>query len=320
MTTASAPAKVILLGEHAAVYKKPVLTVALDRRAYVTVEKREDYETILDAPDLRIKRYALDLQRGENKSISFMAAIVKNVRDYIRDDSGIDIRIRSDIPIASGLGSSASISAAMVMAISRELGYTLSLKEIANLAWKCEHVVHSKSSGVDPFAVTFGGFCLYQDGRIEKMEVHRFPELIVAHSGVESDTGEVVSAVNTRKNAEPEVFEGILKLVERIVEEGRNSTEAEKWDRLGMLMNINHGLLSAIGVSSPELECLVHAARRAGAVGSKLSGAGCGGVMIALASPSKRQGVEKALRLKRGKIIRAGITGEGVRLENEKEG
>ena len=75
-------------------------------------------------------------------------------------------------------------------------------------------------------------------------------------------------------------------------------------------MNINHGLLSAIGVSTPELEELVYAARRAGALGSKLTGAGWGGSIIALPSPGSVEAVLEALRSRSG-WVRA--LGSGVR-------
>ena len=57
--------------------------------------------------------------------------------------------------------------------------------------------------------------------------------------------------------------------------------------KLGDLMNINHGLLSAIGVSTIELDDLVYAARREGALGAKLTGAGGGGCL----SPSLKRSI-----------------------------
>ncbi|HEY8925389.1 MAG TPA: hypothetical protein VIU64_13475, partial [Polyangia bacterium] len=59
-------------------------------------------------------------------------------------------------------------------------------------------------------------------------------------------------------------------------------------DDLGRLFDVAHGLLAALRVSSPELDTLVHAARAAGAVGAKLTGAGGGGAVIALAPGHER--------------------------------
>jgi len=84
---------------------------------------------------------------------------------------------------------------------------------------------------------------------------------------------------------------------------------------LGRLMNINHGLLSSVGVSNIALERLVYAARRAGAFGSKLTGGGGGGCMIALASPENLRRVSEAIEYEGGVSIKAEKSNEGVRIE-----
>jgi len=317
-TTASAPAKIILLGEHAAVYGKPVLTTALDLRARVTTSLRDDGKIRFIDKKFKIDKTFDPADEPDPEKEPMTSLILHTARKtfgFLNTESGLDIELDSEIPIASGLGSSASIASATVASVSKELGSEPNLQEIAEVAWDSEHLVHSKSSGVDPFTVTFGGFCRYRRGEIEKVDVRDLPEIVVAHTGIDGNTGRLVSFVNERKNKEPEIIEPIIDLVEGITNKGVDAIGKGDWNELGLLMDVNHGLLSALGVSSGELEKLIYAARNAGALGAKLAGAGGGGCMIALCSKEERDSVEDALKRAGGRIIDANVSYEGVVFE-----
>jgi mevalonate kinase len=174
-------------------------------------------------------------------------------------------------------------------------------------------MVHTKSSGVDPFAVATGGITFYQKGNIRKLDVDEYPHLIVAHSGETSDTGDIVSDLDSM--ASGPTFKRFLEESEKIVFRGTGAVEKGDWEELGKQMDANHGWLARIGVSNDKLDKMVRAARDSGALGAKLSGAGRGGIMLALADENTEKGVIKALSSLGGKIIRTNITEEGVRLE-----
>ena len=95
---------------------------------------------------------------------------------------------------------------------------------------------------------------------------------------------------------EPPRFESLFDRVAAVVEAARSAIAAGEPERLGPLMDENHALLQEIGVSSPELDALVAAARGAGALGAKLSGGGRGGNMIALVTEATASQVADALR------------------------
>ena len=82
--------------------------------------------------------------------------------------------------------------------------------------------------------------------------------------------------------------------------------------RLGDLMNLNHGLLSAIGVSTMKLEILCHTSRNNGALGAKLTGAGGGGCMIALAEEPDIPNNEREIRRRKSESYRVSLTDRGV--------
>lgn len=312
MVTASAPGKVILLGEHAAVYGNPVLVATVDLRTYVAVSVN-DKGFNLTNKNLGIRNFSFryfDFKKlKRNKNFLLTIEAIERIENYLGEKIGINIKINSDIPPASGLGSSASIASAMVLAISKELCYNLKKKEIANLAWDIENVIHKKSSGVDPFAVTYGGVIRYRKGNAKRIKIRKYPEITIGSTNIASDTGTVVEDVMKLKSNFPDFFDEYLRIMKIIVNEGEKFLKLGNLEKFGSIMNINHGLLSAIGVSSPELENLVWAARRK-SLGAKLCGAGRGGIMVALGDVGRE--IERA----GGSVISTRISDDGVRIEN----
>ncbi|MEM2918279.1 MAG: mevalonate kinase [Candidatus Altiarchaeota archaeon] len=312
VTKTSAPGKVILLGEHAAVYGNPVLVAAINLRTYVIAEKNSTSEISIESRELKFKeKFPLSKihEMKKRRELSLTIEAVERVHEFTNEKlCGWDIAINSEIPVASGLGSSASLASALVLAISKELGVNLKKREIANLAWQIENIIHKKSSGVDPFAVTFGGIMLYRSGKFTRVKVKKYPEITIGDTGISSDTGTVVLDVMKLKEKFPKFFNFYLRASKEIVISGRKFLEKGDMENFGKLMNINHGLLSAIGVSHPKLEELVWAARK-NSLGAKICGAGKGGIIIALGNVSKE--IEEA----KGKVIKTEISDEGVRVE-----
>lgn len=312
-TKASAPGKVILLGEHAAVYGNPVLVASVALRTYVKVDRRGDDKYTLNNRSTGVKNLKFsfsDLPRLKKEWGTVLAAeCIEKTSRLVGEKAGLDIELSSDIPVASGMGSSASAASALCCAIAKELGYELEDKEIADLAWSVENIVHGKSSGVDPYAVTFGGVLRYRKGDFVRIKVKEYPQITVGNTGIKSNTLESVNDVMKLKERYPEFFQDYLSAMEHIIDYGQRCMEEGDFRRLGEIMNVNHGLLSAIGVSSPELDRLVWAARK-NSLGAKLCGAGRGGIMVALGDSSRE--IEKA----GGKVIKTKITDEGVRIES----
>ena len=323
MKTASAPAKAILLGEHSSLYGNPALAMAIDLRAKVTVSVREDEQVNITAPGLGLENAPVKRnQRGT-------ALVKRAARIY---PGGYDISIESKIPLASGLGSSAAISAALIWALdalNKKGSHMRSAPEVQRLcepqdshmrflqeeAQLCESEVHSKSSGLDTAASIYGGVIKYQNGVAEKLEIENFPRLVIAHSGVESDTAEIVKAIEEINLKEPERMKFFLDESERLVFLGETALKAGDWEGLGKEMTENHRLLGKMGVSSIRMDALVDAALNAGAYGAKLCGAGRGGIMAALVDEKSENGVKEALSRLDAKIIEEGICKKGVSLE-----
>jgi mevalonate kinase len=198
-TKASAPAKVILLGEHAAVYGNPVLVASVDLRTYASVSWRTDEKFILTNKSTGIDKLKFSFSDFPKlkKQWSTMLTIdcLERALEMFDEKTGFDIEIWSEAPVSSGLGSSASAAAALIMALFEEISQPLKQKEIADMAWKVENLVHGKSSGVDPYAVTFGGVLRYTNGDHTRINAKKCPEITIGNTGVKVDTKEPVTDV-----------------------------------------------------------------------------------------------------------------------------
>ena len=317
MTTASAPGKIILFGEHAVVSGAAALGGAIDLRASVSVQDRPG-GIVITTEDLMLKGFSIDLQSGQLFS-SQAAHAVRYVSAVLQefDAHDIEVRIKSSLPASAGLGSSAAIVVSAVMAISRHQGSSLSLKKIADLSFRLEREVQDGlASPTDTALATYGGY-LKISGQISPLDLPPL-ELVVGYTGVPHSTRNEVEKVQNLKIRYPELIHSIFQAIGSISDRAQPLMADQNKAELGELMNINHGLLEAIGVGSRELCELVYASRGAGgAMGAKITGAGGGGCMIAIPGPAGKETLMTAISQAGGRPFSAKTGQEGVRLEGE---
>ena len=196
-----------------------------------------------------------------------------------------------------GLGSSAAFAVAVIRAVATYIDLEIPDKDVNQLAFKCEEITHGTPSGIDNHVATFAKPILYRKGSESGPTIIQLDEpvpLVIAASHSRGDTKKMVSGVRERYENDESLHSMIFDSIDEISLAGARALEASDYERLGSLMNVCHGLLNAIGVSSPELERMVGIARAVGAVGAKLTGAGGGGSIIALC-PGKVDVVSRAL-------------------------
>jgi mevalonate kinase len=120
--------------------------------------------------------------------------------------------------------------------------------------------------------------------------------LLIGDTGVRCETRLPVGEVRRGLEADPIGYENVFDDINGVAMGVRIGLVAGEFAEIGRLLTYNHVLLQKIGVSSPELDRLVDAARNAGALGAKMSGGGWGGVMLALVDDTTRDAVAMALR------------------------
>ena len=317
MTTASAPGKIILFGEHAVVSGVTALGGAIDLRAKVTVRDLPGC-VLIKTEELALRGFSLDLTTGWLTSTQAAHAtryISAVLREF--DVKDILVCIDSSLPLAAGLGSSASIVVAAVAAISQHHGLGLSRKEIADISYRLEKKVQQGlGSPMDTALATYGGY-LQISRDIQPLDLPPL-EMVVGYTKMPHDTKSEVKKVQDLKKRYFDLVDPIFQAIGAISQRAVPLIREQNLAELGRLMNVNHGLLAALGVSSRELDELVYAARGAGgAFGAKLTGAGGGGCMIALPGAAGVDALMVALRQARGVPFKV-LTGcEGVRLEGD---
>ncbi len=277
--------KVILFNEHFVVHGVPAIAGSMGAHTSCTVTpgKGSGWTLLDERPETPgYKTSKMDEQR---QSIDNIFAALG------RDPTGepIHIHFGGSLLCASGLGASGASCTALARALNDHFDLDRDDDAINQAAFEGEKGYHGTPSGLDNTVSTFGGMLHYTKGQPPKFDPIAIKEpvrIVLGNTGKVADTVGAVAGVNERKVAEPEVYKALFEAARVLGEQGRVAIEAYDLERLGQLMNINHHLLQAIGVSCTELDELVDTARICGALGAKVTGGGLGGNMVAL-TPTK---------------------------------
>ena len=301
----SACGKVILLGEHAAVYDRHVLALPIERAAGAWVREIDGVTRLTVTEPGRSATFVVS-ESGVDGVPGLLAFIVRELGLAGRH---FDVRLDLRIPTAMGLGSSAAASVAIVRAFDTVFEMRLGDREIDRIAFACERLAHGNPSGIDNTLATWGRPVLFRRSAsppVRQIELTDTPPLVVAASGIRGITREQVSAVEQRYRRLGAPYEALFDQIDALAQAGAAALVESDYDTLGGLMNVCHGLLNAMQVSTPELENMVQVARAHGAVGAKLTGAGGGGSIVALC-PGRVSEVAAALAQAGYRIV--GMTG-----------
>jgi mevalonate kinase len=298
MISCSAPGKIYLFGEHAVVYGETAIACAVELRTRVRAEISDS--VIIQS---QIGKTGIDFEKHP-----YISSVIENMRE-ISPIKGVLLEIDSDIPVGSGLGSSAAVTIASIGALNELFGCGLSLEEIAKLGHQIEISVQGAASPTDTYVSTFGGVVT-----IPERKKLRTPDcgIVIGDTGVFSSTKELVSNVRKLRESYPELIEPLMASIGRISKIGESLVLEGDYYSIGRLMNVNQGLLDALGVNIIELSKLIYSARQAGAFGAKITGAGGGGCMVALTALDKCMQVAEAISEAGGKATITKPTQQGL--------
>lgn len=293
--------KVILLGEHAVVYGRPAVASGIPLGLTVEVTAGRGPALRADAP------FLADDPR--------LPALLARAAEAVGlDPAEVVGTVESELPPGRGLGSSAALAVATLRACAAAAGRVLGRDDELALGRRLEALFHGTPSGIDPAAAALGGcfrFVCGEPPQVTPLAIARPLPLVVAFGDAPRSTAAAVAGLRARWDAERDAVETLLDATAAVAEAGAAAAVSGDLDALGAAMDENQRLLAALGVSSPEVEALVAEARRAGALGAKLTGGGAGGAVIALArdpepvAAALRRGGSRAL------VIAVGAVGEG---------
>lgn len=295
--SATAPGKIILFGEHAVVYGRPAIAapvLAVNCKASVFPKPLGPVgEVTIQSDNIGLDTDLTLLDREH--PIRFLLEHIQAKYGFARFPA-MHIKITSTIPLAGGLGSSASVSVALIRAISGFLDLGITDQNVSELAFLVEKIHHGTPSGIDNTVITYAKPVFYKPGHlVETLQVEAPIHLLIADSGHSTLTRETVAAVRKLHADLPEYYESLFDSIEEIVKRARECIEIGNLELLGLLMTKNHNFLKDMSVSSPALDQLVNTALDFGALGAKLSGGGRGGNIITLVSEQTSEPITQAL-------------------------
>ena len=295
--TASAPAKAILLGEHAVVYGQPAVAIPLPQlRTKATIlatptEPAGKVQIISPAIGLDVEFKDLDDANPIHRVITLVASHFE-----LKSLPAMKIMINSSIPVSSGLGSGTSVSVALLRAVSSFLGHPLSDEQVCTYAFEVEKIHHNTPSGIDNTVITYENALIYERGKaLQFLQVAEPFELVIANSGEHSTTHQTVSMVRHAFEQTPVLYESYFTSIGDLVNKAVAYLGEGSMTELGPLLNENQAILKKMKLSTQKLDSMIASALHAGAVGAKLTGGGGGGCILSLVDATSKENVISAL-------------------------
>ncbi len=290
---ASAPGKVILFGEHFVVYGVKAILCSINKRVTVTAEKISDKKIVINS---EIGNLILE----PNKSISEINSPLKPfyylANKVIKNqDTGIQIKIDSEIPLGVGLGSSSACCVAGAAAIFKLFG-DISKEEILELAIEAERTIFENTSGADCTVCVYGGIMEYDKKQgFKKIEDEPNFQLVIANSNIEHSTESMVSEVKAFTIKNKEEFSKLLDQELELVEDVLKLLKENNTIKLGEKINQNQKYLETIGISNNQLRKMIEIGQKT-SFGAKITGSGGGGCIFAITDESNLEDTLKEFK------------------------
>ena len=301
---ASAPAKIILFGEHFVVYGNPAVLAAISRR--ITVKAHTpDSSAVTIRSDIGVAgQYSgsnfkpLEGGKDAKAMLDPIHGAIRQVLMARKIGRGVEVDISSEIPHGIGLGSSAAACVATIAAVESLFGKP-DRQWVCEQAIESERLIHKNSSGADCYVSAFGGLIVYdREKGFTKIESKSLT-MVIGSTGIRHSTGDLVAGVKKFKDGNKSLFASFSRQAGEICAEAVAAIASGNREKVGQLMNDNQALLRQIGVSHEKANDLISICKDAGALGAKMTGAGGGGAVIALAA-SKEDSARLASRIRAG--------------------
>ncbi len=309
MVIVKAPAVAKLYGEHAVVYGRLSVAVALSAYAYADISEANSGKLEISLPQMNASavfsrsdlegifydyafRSDINAFAGKYKKISEHVLPYASIASRLMFHYGISamgkrVAITSDIPIKKGLASSAACSTAFTVAMLKHAGATLPEGEIIDIARDGDRVLHrSEGAGkIDVSTSFYGGYVSYSSKKGAKREpIERSMNLVLVDTGPKKSTSETVGHVADLYGSQKDETESIFDMIEECSVMGLEAIKKGDMAMAGSLMFKNHELLGRLGVSSDGLDKVVDISKKHDAYGAKLTGGGGGGIAMVLHS------------------------------------
>ena len=313
---ASAPAKIILFGEHFVVHGTKAILAAIDKRVTVT-SAFTDNNIIRVNSELGTLNVPVSSPYEEVKSeFRPFVYLANEMITSNQNVNGLEITINSDIPIGVGLGSSSACCVAATASISG-LFKEVSSEENLKMSIEAEKTIFPDTSGADCTVCTYGGIIEYDkiNGSKKNTDTSNL-NLLITNSMIPHSTKRSVEKVSKFKEDDEERFSQLCALETKLIDEVNIALKNKDLITLGLKMSENQKYLEEIQVSNDTLRGMIGSLKEI-SLGAKITGAGDGGCVIALVKDENLDKVP-ALLGKDKEYFSAKIDTNGVEWEKEK--
>jgi mevalonate kinase len=300
---AEAPSKAIITGEHFVVHGAWALAAALPRKVRVQ---------ITPASTLRVTSGRFD-DAGSSRLHPVTRVVEAMAREFSAKTK-VDVSISSKVPEGAGLGSSAATMVAVAAAYSRLNSLDLGVDDIIRFSMVGEQHIHGKPSGIDPAVSAHGGVILFRLGsRPKKLSLDGTRTLILSYSGKNRSTKGQIGRVTRIRNRYPGLFSVLAAGISELSLSAAEKMRGGDMEGLGNLLAVNHAALMSLGVSNETLDGMVDLLASLGSYGAKLTGAGGGGSVVAVAPEAKEKSIVSGLTARGFETFKVSVPAGGVR-------
>ena len=276
VSIAEAPGKIIISGEHFVVHGSNALAAAIDKTVKVYSET-SDKNSILSRVDNQVFNIRI-------KPINPVSVVRNKILEYLNRKERIKITIESNIPRGSGLGSSSAISVATAASIASLFGEKLDKKTLYNIAFEGEKIIHGNPSGIDVAASVYGGLILFNKNTVPtNIDLLNKLQIIVSISGKTRQTSRMINHFTSTSNKLPYHFQSLVHSSSVLTHEAVNCLITQDLEKLGAIINFYNSILSSFGLGTKITDRMIETCLEHGAYGAKITGAGGGGSIIAIA-------------------------------------
>ena len=279
--------KTILIGDQFVLWEIPAILSAIPFVTSCKVERlKSGYRWTLEDNRVEVPGYKKAKEEDSIASFNRMIEVMK----LDLDKNPIKITVAGDLLAGSGVGASAAICVSFARACNEEFNLGLDILGINYVAWEGEFGYHGLPSGVDNTVSTFGGVIQYRikDGikQFDRIDISEPLEIVLGNSGVTADTAALKGFLEEQEKMDPALFNDRLDLIRTQVKDLGDALSSGNLKETGRAMSENHKILIEMGLSHERLIYLCDLANSLGAYGSKVTGGGRGGYMLAL-TPGK---------------------------------
>ncbi|MDX1797004.1 MAG: mevalonate kinase, partial [Hydrogenovibrio sp.] len=282
--SSSAPANLMIMGEHSVVFGHRAIATALNQRITIDWESRSDKQIhILSA--LGEHQTSLDTLE-DHTALRWVMATLRHFRPEL--SHGFNIEIRSEFESTLGLGSSAAVLAAMLGGVLFHLRKKLTRIETFQIGHKIIQQVQGRGSGTDLAASLAGGMILFNPKKQTISKIDKTLPLSLIYSGYKTPTGEVLQKVSSDWQTQPKLLDELYHLMGSVTKKAFNSLQENNMEAFYHLINTYQGLMDALGVNDQTLSRIVYALREHKDIhASKISGSGLGDCVLGFGENSQ---------------------------------